>query len=42
MKNGKKKKPNYAVKNCGGKKCGSAFEWKVIDFVSQPQMKKAA
>ncbi len=39
MKKSTKKKPKYfgrpAIKNCGGKKCGSAFEWKVSDITKQ-------
>ena len=33
MKNKFKDRP--AIKNCGGKKCGSAFEWKIIDTVKK-------
>jgi hypothetical protein len=41
MKKDKKKKTKHAT-NCGGKKCGSAFEWKIIDLIEHPQMKLAA
>lgn len=30
-----KKKDRLAVSNCGGKKCGSAFEWTCKDFIKQ-------
>jgi hypothetical protein len=32
MKTVKIKKPKYP-KNCGGKKCGSAFEWNYTDEI---------
>lgn len=38
----RKKKKTYRLENCGGKKCGSAFEWKVIDLAPQVSCKKAA
>lgn len=36
-----KKSKLKVVKSCGGKKCGSAFEWKVIDLTIQPKAKAA-